>query len=100
MITGTCRGSVKPQVAAATLEYLRRNQDQILEGQKKLTVKGVQGVAPPKDLWTKWHQSELLQTAELKKDLTRMPNARYMAVSPLDGCDLPISLRFASQVSI
>ena len=55
MITGTCRAVVKPAVSKNTIEYLERNQDAILESSKKQVVKGVHGVEPSKDLWTKWH---------------------------------------------
>lgn len=41
MITGSVRGQPKPQISADTLDYLRKNQDIILDSQKKLTVKGV-----------------------------------------------------------
>lgn len=86
MITGSCRGETKPQVSKETLDFLRNNQDRILEQQKQLTVKGVQGVSPPKDFWTKWHQNAML-TTELKKDFSKVNNARYMAVRH-DGCVL------------
>lgn len=43
MITGSCRGETKPQVARETLEYLRQNQDALLDRSKQMIVKGVQG---------------------------------------------------------
>ena len=98
MITGSCRGETKPQVSKETLDFLRNNQDAILERQKQLTVKGVQGVTPGKDVWTKWHQNQML-TTEIKKDLSKVPNARYMAVRD-DGCVLfkPIWLKLVFEL--
>jgi len=89
MITGSVRGQTKPQVSPGTLEYLRKNQDLLLESSKKLQVKGVQGVQPSKDLWTRWHQNQML-TTEIKKDLSSVANARYMAVRVIGGCALAI----------
>ena len=79
MITGTCRAVVKPAVSKTTIDYLERNQDKILESSKKQVVKGVHGVEPSRDIWTKWHQNQL-QTCEIKKDLATVNNSRYMGV--------------------
>ena len=80
MITGSCRGETKPQVSREALEYLRQNQDTLLDQSKKLVVKGVQGQNPSKDVWTKWHQNQML-TAEIKKEEPLQKNTRYLAVS-------------------